>query len=377
MPTFKFIETQHNSSFPNGELLFMNCVDQIAISRKRTNWTVSMIGPLNYKTTPFAQSITKEEINKLPLVEYEGPTELVREAQELTIALKELRREKILGFDTETRPSFRKTDVYLPSLLQLCTRKKAYLIQLNRIEDKSGIAELFADASITKAGVAIRDDLAGLMKLFPFAPEAFIDLADLARVAEINNTGLRSLCAILLGKRISKSAQVTNWAKDELTPKQITYAATDAWISRELFEIFRKAGYVRKFNKSLSDTPRLNSQLKRKVERLGIETIKYHLFFCGGAQCGKCCHADKGAESLKYLRKRLKELGLSNDPKPVVALTPVQCFDICQKGPHLLVQPDGVWYMSCTPDVIERILQNHLLNGKPLKEHTLAVSRLK
>ncbi len=336
-----------------------------------------MIGPLNYKTTAFAQSVTKEEINKLPLLEYSGPIELVRTQEELDNALKELRREKYLGFDTETRPSFRKTDSYLPALLQLCTRKRAFLIQLNKIPTKDGISELFADPSVTKAGVAIRDDLVGLMKMFPFSPEAFIDLADLAKTAKIKNTGLRSLCAIMLGKRISKSSQVSNWAKDDLTEKQIKYAATDAWISRELFEIFRKGGYVRKYTRSLTNGPALNAQLKRKVEHLGIEKIKYHVFFCSGAHCGKCCNAERGAVSLKYLRKRLKELKLYENATPSVMLTQVQCLDVCQKGPHMLIQPDGVWYMSCSPEVIERVIQNHLINGKPVKEHTLAISRYK
>jgi (2Fe-2S) ferredoxin len=336
-----------------------------------------MIRTLIQKPTVFTPFISKEDINKLPLVEYTGPTQLVRNQQELESALKELRREKVIGFDTETRPSFRKTDIYLPSLLQLCTRKTAYLIQLSRVENPTGIAELFADPSITKAGVAIRDDLVGLMKLFPFSPESFIDLADLARVANIQNTGLRSLCAIMLGKRISKSAQVSNWAKDELTQKQICYAATDAWISRELYELFRKGGYVRKFDRKALEGPAISDQLKRKVERMSLEKVKHHLFFCNGATCGKCCSAERGSESLAYLQKRLQELQLIEENNAQVALTQVQCFDICQRGPILLIQPEGTWYMSCTPEAIERILQNHIINGKPVRDLILATTSRK
>ena len=333
-----------------------------------------MIGPITSRNNTFAQSISKEEINKLPLTEHSGPRRIVRSQEELVEALKDLKKEKVLGFDTETRPSFRKTDSYLPSLLQLCTKKEAFLIQLNKIQDKTGIAELFGDRNITKAGVAIRDDLVGLMKLFPFSPEGFIDLADLARIAGINNTGLRSLCAITMKKRISKSAQVTNWAKDELTPKQIVYAATDAWISREIYVIFRKHGYVRKYSRDRNKGPALSAQLKRKIERLGVSKIKYHLLFCSGSQCGKCITAEKGSESLRYLKRRLRETDLENQG---AYLTHVQCFDVCQKGPIMLVYPDGVWYFGCTPEVIERIIQNHLLNNKVVKENTLAVNRLR
>ena len=334
-----------------------------------------MIGPINSRNNPFAQSITKDEINKLPLTEHSGPRRLVKSQEELLEALKDLKKEKILGFDTETRPSFRKTDSYLPSLLQLCTRKEVFLIQLNKIPDRTGIAELFGDRNIAKAGVAIRDDLAGLMKLFPFSPENFIDLADLARTAGINNTGLRSLCAITMGKRISKSAQVTNWAKDELTPKQIAYAATDAWISREIYLIFRKHGVVRRHTRETSKGPALSSQLQRKIERIGVNKMKYHLLFCSGALCGKCTPPEKGNEALRYLRRRLRETEL--DQQGLVYLTQVQCFDVCQKGPILVVYPDGVWYFGCTPEVIERIIQNHLLNNKVVKENTLAINRLK
>ncbi|MCG8528110.1 MAG: hypothetical protein MI748_17140 [Opitutales bacterium] len=333
-----------------------------------------MIGAIQQRKRSFPPSISKEEINKLPLVQYEGPTQLVRSQEELKKALSILGREKLLGFDTETRPSFRKTDTYLPALLQLCTAKEAFLIQLPKIQDYSGIAALFANTSQQKVGVAIRDDLAGLMKIFPFSPERFIDLADLARLAEINNTGLRSLCGITMGKRISKSAQVSNWAKDELTPKQIVYAATDAWVSREIFLVFQKSGLVKKHIRKLQQGVPLSKPLKRKIERLGLETITHHIFICTGSDSSNCCSEERGQEAFKYLHKRLKELQLIDGK---VLLSKVHSLEINQKGPLILIYPEGTWYHSCTPEVIERIIQNHILNGKVVKENLLLINKLK
>ncbi len=324
--------------------------------------------------SPFQERIDKLAINDFPLIEFKGTIHLVNSQESAAKIIPKLMKETVLGFDTESKPSFRRDEQFLPSLLQLSSKREAFLIQINKIKDKSDISMILANPSIKKVGVAIKDDLNGLMKQFQFAPEAFIDLADLARIAGIQNTGLRSLCGIMLNRRISKSAQVSNWAKSELTEKQVVYAATDAWISRELYMVFRKHGIVRKYNRMLKSGDTVSKQLKNKVEKAGLDTLKHHILFCSGNSAGRCCPKEKSQESLKYLQKRLRKI---NETTRTVYLSQVDCLGICNKGPIMVVYPEGAWYYQCTPEVIERILQNHLLNNKVVKENLLAVNRLK
>lgn len=179
--------------------------------------------------------ITKEELASLPLFRYEGPIHLIRTDEDLVRHIPDLRREKVVGFDTETRPSFRKGQNYLPTVIQMATADAAYIIQLAHIEAVGLINVILSSPDILKTGIALDQDLVKLKERFPFAERSILDLGRLAAKQKIAKTGLRNLAGLLLGYRISKQAQVTNWAAAELTPAQIQYAATDAWISRELF----------------------------------------------------------------------------------------------------------------------------------------------
>lgn len=180
-------------------------------------------------------TISKEEVNRLPLIRYNGKVEVVATDGEATAALKSLRKEKLLGFDTETRPTFRKGENHHPALIQLATSDSVYLFQVQRLDSLSTLMELLSDEGITKAGVAIEDDIRKLNELCPFTPSGFVELSTLSQQLGIKNTGLRSLAAIVLNLRVSKGAQVTNWGRNELTGSQIRYAATDAWICRMLY----------------------------------------------------------------------------------------------------------------------------------------------
>ncbi len=196
----------------------------------------------------FQPCLSKEEINLLPLKAWEGPVVLVQNEDSLTTALEDLWKENVLGFDTETRPTFTKGKTCSPALIQLATAGAVYLIQLTHIPFCSRIAELLSSPRVLKTGVAIHDDMKALARIHPFKADGVADLAAMARVRGIQAQGLRTLSANLLGFRISKSAQCSNWENHELTPQQIKYAATDAWVGRELY--FHMLRQVREQNRT-------------------------------------------------------------------------------------------------------------------------------
>lgn len=184
-----------------------------------------------------------DEINALPLKKWEGETYVVRSEKRLKWALKRMEGETLLGFDTETRPVFKKGQLPgPPTLLQLATTDEVFLFQLKLLNLENGLAGLLGSREIIKTGVSVRDDIIGLKKLHKFKAGGFIDLGQVSMDLEMQTHGLRNLTANLLGFRISKSAQCSNWAKDQLTPKQVAYAATDAWVSRELYIAMQELG---------------------------------------------------------------------------------------------------------------------------------------
>lgn len=180
--------------------------------------------------------MTKEEINACPMRRWEGKVQVVRTPEDMPEAVAQLGREHTLGFDTETRPAYKKGESYLPSLLQLATHSKVFIFQLKHLGLPKELHNLLADPTIVKAGVALDFDVRELKKLSCFKPGGFVDLGNLAKEKGIKNHGLRGLAAVLLGFRISKGARTSNWANDTLTKSQINYAATDAWVGRELYE---------------------------------------------------------------------------------------------------------------------------------------------
>ena len=191
-----------------------------------------------------AGAISREDMVNLPVRRYEGDVRMVETPEDFERAAADLLSERVVGLDTETRPSFRKGESHLPCLVQAATARAVYLFQLSRAEAYPVLTGLLEAPRIVKAGIALAYDLRSLKAVFPFEERGIVDLGLIARGAGGSQTGLRNLAGIFLGFRIPKGNRTSNWAARTLSPAQITYAATDAWACRELFLRFEALGLM-------------------------------------------------------------------------------------------------------------------------------------
>jgi ribonuclease D len=197
-------------------------------------------------------SISKEEVNELPLGQFEGDMYLIDQLDQVDEAVDFLEDQHIIGFDTETKPSFKKGQFNHVSLLQLSTTEQAFLFRLNKIGFPDQLRNLMEKENLIKIGAAVNDDLKGLGKLTDsFYPQSFFDLNDELKKVGFHNVGVRNLSGMVLKIRISKSEQVSNWEAEILTEKQQRYAATDAWACLKIFNVLREEGLLDElFNRS-------------------------------------------------------------------------------------------------------------------------------
>lgn len=183
----------------------------------------------------FGNRIDKELITKLPGIRYTGRITIVDTPEYADKVFKSLESFPMLGFDTESKPAFRKGVSYPVSILQLSNDNESFIIQLKKTGIRKSMADVLSNSEIKKIGVGIRDDIKDLQKLINFEPGGFVDLSEIAGSKGIIQTGVRGLAARYLGKRVSKSAQRTNWANPSLTRKQLLYAAIDAWVCLKIY----------------------------------------------------------------------------------------------------------------------------------------------
>jgi len=186
-------------------------------------------------------TISHEEINELPLGAFDGKVEMVDDANHLAKAFAEINHHRMVGFDTETKPVFVRGHQNKVALMQIALHEKVFLIRINHTGLQPEIIQFLENEHILKAGVALRDDIKALQRLKRFEPQGVIELADLAKKAGLEIEGVKKLAGLLLGFRISKSVQTSNWEAPTLNEKQISYAATDAWVCLEIFKKLKAA----------------------------------------------------------------------------------------------------------------------------------------
>lgn len=187
---------------------------------------------MNYKET-----ITPEELEKLPVAEFDGEIFLV-EGQDETyqMAIEYLGKQKIIGFDTETKPSFTaNTKRNSVALLQLSGRDKAFIFRLHALGLPMELAAILSSSKVIKVGAAVNDDIKGLQRISKFTPKAFVDLQSIAANWGVLEKSVRKMAAIIIGVRVSKSQQLSNWESSELSNAQLNYAAIDAWICQKMY----------------------------------------------------------------------------------------------------------------------------------------------
>jgi len=187
--------------------------------------------PLNDKTT-----ITNEELNELPLGAFEGPIEVISDKEDLAKAFEEIARYTKVGFDTETKPVFVKGQRNKVALMQIALPEKVFLVRLKSTGVTEEIIDFLENEKILKIGVGIRDDIKTIQNIKRFQPAGFIELTDITKQAKLEVESVKKLAALVLGFRISKSAQTSNWEAEHLDSKQVTYAATDAWVCLGIYE---------------------------------------------------------------------------------------------------------------------------------------------
>lgn len=185
----------------------------------------------------FFKTVDNEYINSLPVKTFTGNIHLIEHARTLETLKHAIQSKPILGFDTETRPSFKKGRYHKVALLQLSTHSDAFLFRLNKMHLPDIVVDILEDKDIIKVGVALKDDLIGLKKIMDLEPDGFVDLQKFVKQYGIEDNGLKKLAANVLGFRISKKSQTSNWEQDELTWEQLVYAATDAWVCQQIYEV--------------------------------------------------------------------------------------------------------------------------------------------
>ena len=184
----------------------------------------------------FVNKISNEEVAALSAIHFDGEIVVVDTDEALDVACRYLAEQSVLGFDTETRPSFKAGVTNKVSLLQLSTYERCYLIRLNKVKFSNKLMSILQRSDIMKIGADVAGDLRSLNKLRNFTPRGFVDLQSEVGKFGIEDKSLRKMSGIVLGQRVSKAQRLSNWEAQSFTEQQMIYAATDAWVCLKIYD---------------------------------------------------------------------------------------------------------------------------------------------
>lgn len=192
----------------------------------------------------FQADISREELNELPLRVWQGKIDIIDVPNEIPRAIEEILYHPFSGFDTESKPAFKKGQNHPIALIQVAIPDKVFLFRICKTGYQKQLLQYLNHKNHQKIGIGLRDDLSGLKNEAKIEPQGFEELNQLVKPLGIESNGLRKLAGILMNCRISKNAQVTNWEAEALNKKQVLYAATDAWVCHEMYWRLQQNGYL-------------------------------------------------------------------------------------------------------------------------------------
>ena len=181
-------------------------------------------------------SINKDQLAELPQVIFPGNIVVIDELKDIHNAIEVLKEAGCVGIDTETGPSFKKGVIHKVALLQISTENKCFLFRLNKLGAVNELKLFFEDKNVIKIGLSLKDDIRILKQIIDFEPTNFIDLQNMVKDYSIADNSLQKIYAIVFNERVSKGQRLTNWEALELTPRQLSYAAIDAWSCLKIYQ---------------------------------------------------------------------------------------------------------------------------------------------
>lgn len=192
----------------------------------------------------FAENISKEKLKNLPLLRYQGKIHVIDRHDQVWEAIQAIKKEPVVGFDTEKKPTFKKGQFHHTALLQFAIPEEAYLFRINKLGFHPGIKTLLENEHLKKVGLGLKDDISNLAQFGTYTPAGFVELIQITKSIGIKQSGLRNLAAIFFDQRISKNQQTSNWENEVLTTSQQQYAALDAGLCLDIYLLLQKKGFI-------------------------------------------------------------------------------------------------------------------------------------